>query len=147
MKFHKIRYPIQQKWLLVLAGFFWTGAGIILCYSAFQWLLADRWQVALAFSIAGCAAGILACRFGFVPIARANVLRIRSMEGSVWPLKFQSGRSFVLTGIMMTFGAVLRHSELPTDPLAVIYLMIGMGLLIASIYYYRAFGKMARSGS
>ena len=86
-------------------------------------------------------AGVLAWRWGFTRLVRRNVARIWSLapgKERVCIFAFQNVRSYLLVGVMMTLGFLLRHSALPRLALAPAYLAMGVTLLLSSLGYYRA---------
>ncbi|MGD8603948.1 MAG: hypothetical protein PVF49_05165, partial [Anaerolineales bacterium] len=61
---------------------------------------------------------------------------IRELPEKACLFAFQQWYSYPLVIFMVTLGLLLRHSELPRHLLAILYLGIGGGLLLASRHYY-----------
>jgi hypothetical protein len=90
-------------------------------------------------AVLGAGVGILVYRLGFSTIARKNIRRIAQQPERVCFFAFQAWRSYVLILVMIMLGLVLRHSHLSRLLLAMIYLIIGTGLVLSSSLYYREF--------
>jgi hypothetical protein len=87
------------------------------------------------------AAGYLKGRFIFSRLALRNIRRIRELsphKEKICVFAFQAIHSYVIVAAMMTLGILLRHSPIPREILAVIYLAIGAALIYGSLPYWRA---------
>jgi hypothetical protein len=49
---------------------------------------------------------------------------------------FQAWRSYLIIGVMIGLGFVLRHSQIPKAYLAIVYFAVGGALILASFHYY-----------
>jgi hypothetical protein len=135
--------PAGPRSLLVgLAGVMWSGVGVMLCRLAYVWLTAVRWGPALAYGGAGIAFALTAYRFSFSKIARKNINRLCQLSDKACIFAFQAWRGYVIIGVMIMLGVVLRHSLLPKPYLAIVYLAIGGALLLSSRHYYGCLWKM-----
>jgi hypothetical protein len=59
------------------------------------------------------------------------------MEGKRCIFAFISWKSYLLVVLMALLGVLLRHSSLPRQYLAIIYIGIGLALVLSSIRYLR----------
>ena len=107
----------------------------ILASLAFSWL-SGHW-LAPAFSGLGIIAAIIIHKYGFSKIAMKNIQRItylKEKRNNIFA--FQSLKSYILIVFMMALGAYLRHSIIPIQYIAIIYLAIGGALFLSSLKYY-----------
>jgi len=128
---------VKKEYLLLPAGFMWMGVGIMLSVMAFGWLGTSVHP--LPFALFGITAGILIYRFGFIKIARKNIVRIEALPGKRCFFSFMTLRSYILVIVMMTLGITLRHSTIPRDWLSIIYNGIGFGLSLSSLSYFKSY--------
>ncbi len=128
---------MKKEYLLLPAGFIWMGVGIMLCVMAFGWLGASLHPI--PFALIGITAGILIYRFGFLKIARKNIVRIEALPGKRCFFSFMTLRSYILVIVMMTLGITLRHSSMPRNWLSIIYNGIGIGLALSSVSYFNSY--------
>lgn len=128
---------VQRRWLYLLAGLLWGAVGVMLCVRAWNWLTPEALSKAVPLELVGIVAGVLIYRFMFSKIADKNIKRIRRLRERESILAFQAARSYLLIAFMMSLGIALRHSAIPKPYLAVMYTGIGLGLLLASLRYYR----------
>ena len=126
---------VPRSWLQLLAGLAWSGVGLMLGRLAVNWLLAYPLVNAVLTGISGVLLAFLISIF-FSIMARKNVARIRELPEKACLFAFQQWFSYPLVVFMVALGLMLRHSELPRNLLAVLYLGIGGGLLLASRHYY-----------
>lgn len=136
----KYNPAVKKEYLLLPAGFAWMGAGLMLCSMAFRWLQSTAHPVVMA--AAGMVAGTLISLFGFRKIARQNIERIEALPGNRCFFSFMTLKSYLLVLVMISFGIALRHSSLPKESLAVIYISIGVALALSSIIYFKSYRKM-----
>jgi hypothetical protein len=130
-------YPaIPRNWLLALAGVMWTGVGVLLCDYAVTWLEQAPLLIALALGVLGIGISIAANRYQFSALAVKNIERILAYPERACAFAFQAWRGYLIIGVMVTTGIVLRHSAVPKPYLAVIYAAVGGALLQASVNYY-----------
>ncbi|MCD4685128.1 MAG: hypothetical protein K8S97_04235 [Anaerolineae bacterium] len=128
---------VNRRWLFLTAGLLWGIAGIILWRRAVKWLAAEDTGLALLLLATGLLSGVLIARFKFRQLVLKNIERIHALPERGNLFAFQSARSYVLIVFMMSLGIALRHSAFPKSPLAVLYIGIGTGLLLASLPYYQ----------
>ena len=134
---NKFTPAMDKRVLLFLAGGLWIGVGIMLLSLAFLWL--DDFHIHGAFIYAGIGvfSALLIHHFGFLKIVDKNLDRILPMEGKQCVFSFMSWKSYLMVGIMMALGALLRHSPIPKPILAVLYTGIGLALILSSVRYLR----------
>jgi hypothetical protein len=128
---------VAHHWLLLVAGLLWSSVGIAICIAASFWLSHAPWPESGGIAVLGFGAGVLVYRFGFSVIARKNIMRIAQKPERVCLFAFQAWRSYLLVVIMVALGFALRQSHLSRLVLAVIYLIVGTGLVLSSTLYYR----------
>lgn len=132
----KINPAISKNWLLILAGLMWTGVGIMLCIYAIKWLTFKPSFINLFMGLLGIGISIAANRFEFSKLAIKNIERILRLPDKVSFFAFQSVKGYLIIGVMITGGILLRHSAFPKPYLAVVYAAIGGALFLASFQYY-----------
>jgi ABC-type transport system involved in cytochrome c biogenesis permease component len=118
------------------AGLMWSAVGLMLCRLAFEWLGAVGVSQAVAMGAAGVLLVLLVYRILFIRIARRNIDRLSRYPARVCLFAFQAWKSYLLIGVMVTFGVILRHSGIPRHYLSVPYGAIGGALLLSSLHYY-----------
>ena len=102
--------------------------------------LHDNWfAVLLAIAVA---LGVIKSRYMLDRVARKAVLRIHE-RGRACYFGFFSWKSWMFVAVMMGGGILLRNSGLPRDFLAVIYVGVGTGLVIADRIFWQAFFRPA----
>ena len=74
--------------------------------------------------------------FGFSNVAKKNIERLSQFQDKVCFFAFQAWKSYLIIAVMAAMGAFLRHSPIPKQYLAVIYLAIGGALILSSFRYY-----------
>ncbi len=130
---------VSRKTLVLAAGMFWSLGGLILVIIGCRRFLISAGGI-LPFIVAGILGGITIYYFGFSRLAGVNLARIYNQapgKEKVCIFAFQNVRSYLIVIIMMTAGYGLRHSALPRNYLAAIYMGIGLALILASMDYYR----------
>ena len=133
----KLKPAVSRYWLIGLAGLMWSAVGVMLCRLAYLWLTDVPWGAAVFVGISGIFLALIACRFGFSRIAEKNINRIRQFSEKGCIFAFQAWKSYLIIVIMIALGLFLRHSLLPKQYLAVVYLAVGGALFLASFHYYR----------
>jgi len=125
----------NRKVLVMLAGMLWSTVGIALSAVALGWI-SGNWLFAIIVGIIG---GAVIYRFGFSILAKKNLTRIFTQapgKEKVCVFAFQDKRSYFIITIMMAMGYGLRHSPIPKQYLAPLYLALGLALFFSSIHYY-----------
>lgn len=144
VKINKFKPAVANISLLFLAGIVWICVGIMLLLLAFSWLspLAVN-EICLLAGI-GVVVALLVHHFGFLKIVNKNLRRILLMNDKKCLFAFIPWKSYLIIAIMITMGAVLRHSTIPKQYLAILYIGIGLALILSSVRYLRIFIKEIR---
>jgi hypothetical protein len=127
---------VRQQYLYLIAGIIWVAMGFVLSTMAIKWLAGSSGP-AIFFALPGVVAGLIIHRYGFSKIADKNINRIASMGEKPCLFAFMAWRSYLLVVVMMTFGILLRHSAIPKNYLAVVYIAIGLALFLSGTKYFR----------
>ena len=136
---------ITNNVLLLFAGIVWEGVGILLLYLAYSWLSVTPVINIYMYTGAGAVLALLVHHFGFLKIVDKNLQRIIQMDEKKNLFSFMPWKSYLLVVIMITMGAVLRHSVVPKHYLAIVYIGIGLALILSSVRYIRIFvGEIRR---
>ena len=134
----KLVPAVNKRWLYFVAGVTWSCVGILLTHLAYGWLLpVERWA-ALLLALTGGLLAFAIYRFLFTWFADKNIRRVDNLsKDKICIFAFQQWTSYPLVAFMVTLGISLReYSPIPKPFLAVMYIGIGGGLLIASFRYY-----------
>lgn len=132
---------LPRVWLYLLSGLMWSGVGLFLCFLAYRWLLQVEVLYALLLTLTGVLLGTVIYRFGFLGLASKNIHRIQLLPAKACLFAFQEWKSYPLIAVMIMLGITLRHSPIPKPYLAVLYIGIGLGLILASLQYYLSLAK------
>ncbi|NOZ61298.1 MAG: hypothetical protein GXO74_06420 [Calditrichaeota bacterium] len=131
---------VRNHWLLILSGLMWSGVGVLLNSFAIRWLTRYQQNQAIFAEIVGVALGIAIAVFGFNKIASKNIRRILNLPDKVCVFAFQEWKSYILIGVMMAMGILLRNSTfVPKLLLSPVYVGIGSALFFSSFLYYKSF--------
>lgn len=141
MLLSKLKPSVPARFLVLLAGLFWTLAGLLLCWNAFFSLSGLHHWKALMLGTGAALLSVVAGRFIFAPIVTRNLKRLAGYDSQRCLFAFQTWRSYPLVALMILLGVAVRHTGMPSEPLAVIQTVMGGALITASIQYYRAFGN------
>lgn len=146
MLFSKLKPETPICWLIATAGFTWSVVGILLCSMAYGWLGALILHTALLSGTAGMIGMWVAYHFVFSAIALKNIYRLSLFPGKACFFAFQAWKSYFIIVVMIALGTILRHSPIPRQYLAAIYLTIGGALLLSSLHYYARLWRMIFPG-
>ncbi len=140
----KYKPAVTKTVLIFLAGSIWGCVGAMLLMLAVTWLsdvsVPDPWF----FAGAGVVLALLAHHFGFLRIVDKNLERILPMNDKKCLFAFIPWKSYLVIMVMITMGAILRHSVIPKQYLAVLYTGIGLALILSSVRYIRVFIRELR---
>lgn len=136
MDLERFKPTASRRVLVLFAGLAWVGAGAATLRFAFRWLRGSV-QSHLLFVVVGVLASLAIHHFGFLRLVDKNLTRLRLSQGKRCLFSFFTWKSYLIIAVMMTMGAGLRHSGIPKDYLAVVYLGIGLALLLSSVRYLR----------
>jgi hypothetical protein len=112
----------------------WAVGAVILLVRGLGFLH-DSWFAALI--ALAVVLGVLKSRYLLDRVARKAVLRIYH-RGKACYFGFFSWKSWLFVGGMMGGGILLRNSGLPKDFLAVLYVGVGSGLVLADRIFWQA---------
>ena len=133
-----LKPAVNRSLLLLLSGLFWAVAALILNRFAVGWLLHHNWSEILIVTVGGLVLGGLIARFGFSRVVARNIERIRELPQWACLFAFQAWHSYLLIGVMISMGILLRHTHfIPRLLLATGYMGIGLALLWGSLRYLR----------
>ena len=132
--------PAVTKYLLIfIAGIVWIGVGLTLLFLAFLWLQTVSDLNIYLYAGAGVVLALLAHHFGFLKLVDKNLKRILPIEEKICLFAFIPWKSYLIIAVMITMGVVLRHSAIPKQYLAILYIGIGLALILSSVRYMRVF--------
>ncbi|MCF8069977.1 MAG: hypothetical protein K9L30_15460 [Desulfobacterales bacterium] len=128
---------VQKTWLMTIAGLMWSVVGLMLCRFAIRWLFDLSRPSVIGYALTGAGLAIIANYLVFSKIAGRNIDRLNQMPEKVCIFAFQAWKSYLVIGLMITIGSLLRHSPAPKHYLSIIYIAIGGALFLSSLQYYR----------
>jgi len=116
----------------------WSGVGLMLCNLAYGCLLPVAFPQVLWMTFTGVLLASAIFYFGFSKLAKKNIQRITDMAGDkICIFAFQEWTSYPLIVVMIGLGLSLRNLlPIPKPYLAILYIGIGGGLFLSSLYYY-----------
>jgi hypothetical protein len=129
----------SKPWLIAAAGIMWSGVGLMLCSLAYGWLRPVSFPRVIWMSLAGISLASAIHHFGFSKLAKKNIRRITDIAGDkICIFAFQEWTSYPLVVVMIGLGISLRKFlPIPKPYLASLYIGIGGGLFLSSLYYYK----------
>ncbi|MBC8413274.1 MAG: hypothetical protein ISR96_13365 [Nitrospira sp.] len=128
---------VDKNFLLFLSGLTWTFVGVLLCNLAATWLVLAEGDNARWLAVGGIVFALCVHHFGFLKLVDKNIDRIIDKKGKVCVFGFQPWKSYLIILVMITMGSALRHSSLPKQYLAIIYIGFGGAMFLSSLRYYR----------
>jgi len=140
----KYKPAVTKNVLLFVAGFTWGLVGTMLLFLAFSWLSKTSNINIYLFGGVGVVLALMAHHFGFLKIVDKNLERILPMDEKKCLFSFIPWKSYLIIAVMITVGAMLRHSVIPKQYLAILYTAIGLALLLSSVRYMRVFFREIR---
>jgi hypothetical protein len=133
----RFKPAVGRRTLLFVGGFVWVCVGIMLLTFSCQWLGAFHASSILPYVAAGIALALVVHHFGFLKIVDKNLGRLLTAEEKKCVFYFMPWRSYLTVAVMVTLGVGLRHSPIPKQYLAILYVGIGLGLILSSVRYFR----------
>lgn len=130
---------IPRRFLLLLAAAFWAVAGGILVVRAFVWLEEQGIGVTVFVESASIALAVVAYLVWFSKLVLRNIARIHTLPAWACAFAFTAWHGYLMIGVMMTLGILLRDSSIPRLYLAVPYAIMGAILLVGSARFVREF--------
>ncbi len=142
MTLNSLKPGVTKSWLIALAGLMWTGVGVMLCRLAYIWLAVLHRAIGASLGLFGMGMAVAAYYLGFSKIAEKNIKRLCLLTEKTCVFAFQTWKSYLIIGFMITLGITLRNSAIPKQYLAVIYTTIGGAIFLSSFHYYGLLWKM-----
>ncbi len=130
---------VSRHVLFAVAGVLWMIAGGLLCFRGAVWLGAFRLPVAIATETGAVVLAGLFYVSMFSRLVQRNIDRIALLPERACVFAFTAARGYVMIGLMMTAGILLRNSSLPREYLSLPYTAMGGTLLAGSVRFYRQF--------
>jgi uncharacterized membrane protein len=130
---------VTKSVLLFFAGFVWLCVGTMLLVFAYSWLSEAPRTISLTLFGLGVVVALLIHCFGFLKIVDKNIERILPMVEKKCLFSFITWKSYMIIIVMVAIGALLRHSAIPKQYLAIVYIGIGLALILSSLRYIRVF--------
>ena len=112
---------------------------------AIGWLVQFEGPDAWIYPAIGFLAALVIHHFGFLRVVDKNLRRISKMEEKTCVFAFMSWKSYLIVLVMVGMGIGLRHSSIPKQYLAVLYIGIGLALFLSSIRYFRVLIRSSAS--
>jgi hypothetical protein len=137
MLLKRLKPGVSKYWLITLAGLMWSTTGVMLCRPAYRWFTVIRWSGAIPLGLFIILLVSAAYRFGFSKISQRNVKRLCRLTERTCIFAFQTWKGYLIIGLMILIGSVLRNSPIPKHLLAILYATIGGSLLLGSFQYYK----------
>lgn len=125
--------------LFIISGVLWMSAGAVLCVRGIMWLREMEIHSGIAVGIGAILGGLAFYVFVFSGVVRKNIERISQLPRRPCIFAFTAARGYLMIGLMMATGFILRHSALPGVYLSLPYSAMGGVLLVGSARFYRSF--------
>lgn len=134
---------VDVRYLFLISGLLWSGAGLFLNRLAFGWLINGDYANKTLYFLAGIILAIAIHSFGFSRVANKNIARIESKgDRDTSIFAFQKFSGYLIIIFMMSLGLFMRNAQfIPKNLLAILYIGIGTGLILSSLKYYFRFIK------
>lgn len=142
MTLNSLKPAVTKSLLIALAGLMWTGVGVMLCRVAYIWFAVTSRGIAASLGLFGIGMAVVAYYLGFSKIAKKNIKRLCLLTERTCVFAFQTWKGYLIIGIMITLGTILRNSAIPKQYLAVIYTTIGGAIFLSSFHYYGLLWEM-----
>jgi hypothetical protein len=133
----KLKPAVPKYWLIALAGLMWSIVGVMLCRLAYIWLSAIPLQRAIPMGMLGIIFSLAVYRYKFSKIAIKNIDRLCLLSDKSCFFAFQAWYAYLIIIVMIALGIALRHSPIPKQYLAVLYIAIGGALFLASFHFFQ----------
>lgn len=131
----------------MLAGFMWICVGALLLSFSCSWLRASPEGAPSVWAGAGVLLALGIHHFGFLRVVDKNLGRILPMEGKKCLFSFMTWQSYLIVGVMVVLGVLLRNSPIPKRYLSILYTGIGLALILSSVRYLRALLSQLRKSA
>ncbi|MDA3898816.1 MAG: hypothetical protein PF482_21965 [Desulfobacteraceae bacterium] len=143
----KFKPAVTKTVLIFLAGLTWACVGTMLLSLAFSWLSTVSRTTFYSFGTTGVVFALMVHHFGFLKIVDKNLDRILPMDEKKCLFAFIPWKSYLTITVMIIMGAILRHSAIPKQYLAILYTTIGLSLILSSVRYIRTFFQVKKGNS
>lgn len=135
----KIKISASAKTQLFVAAMIWSLVGFGLLGFGLKWLLGSGsewiWLLLLVSILIGGSKGLFVLR----KTANRSINRIQNRGDGTCIFGVFSIWSWLIVGVMMAMGRLLRGSGLTDDVLGAIYAGIGIALIAGSFYSWKAY--------
>ena len=138
---------VSRNLLFFFAGFVWECVGAVLLGLAFSWLSETPDSGKYLFGGVGIVLALLIHHFGFLRIVDKNLKRIFKSNDKRCMFGFIPWKSYLIIAVMIALGTILRHSVIPKQYLAILYVGIGLALMLSGVRYLRIFIRETRNSS
>jgi uncharacterized membrane protein YfcA len=138
-----VRVPtLSKNHLVLVAGLVWCAAGTMVCMVGLplQLTLAQRHLILIPLAVT---IFVVFYRFVFSRLVGKHTSRIRARTEDRLPCwQFFNGPSWVVMGVMMGGGLVLRHSHLMPDwMIAFFYTGLGLALFVCGVRFLGVYAR------
>jgi hypothetical protein len=137
LNIRKLNPAVDKKYHILISGLMWCGVGIMLISFATGWIFNYNGTGKLVFASAGVLLALPIHFFGFSKLAGKNIVRLMLYTSPRCVFSFMTFKSWITVIIMMAMGIGLRHSQIPKQYLAVLYIAIGAGLFLSGTIYLK----------
>lgn len=133
-----------KKISLILVGIIWFFVGIGLLIVGTNWLLTlSIGPKLIIFIAAGVIIGLLKGKFVLQKVAakyykRSELIQFKKIDILTGWTKILGIRGFILIGLMIAIGSLLRHSSIDRPILGILYVAVGIALVYASKIFFKA---------
>ncbi len=131
-----------KKTSLVIVGIIWFVVGTVLSIVGVNWMLTLGFGPKLImFLTPAVLIGVLKGRFVLQKVAlkyyrRSDIIQFKDNDILIGWMKIIGVKGFVLIGLMMFMGGILRRSTIDRPILGIVYLAVGIALLYASKIFF-----------
>ncbi len=129
----------SRKTQLILAATMWTFVGCGLLGFGLKWLIGSESQWMLLLLLAAIIIGGVKGHFILRKSALRTITRIQKRGEGTCIFGVFSIWQWLLVGVMMTGGRLLRTSGLADEYLGALYASIGAALIMGSLFTWRAY--------
>ena len=139
---HRFKPGVPKRYLLLMAGFAWTTAGLVLGLRGSLWLVAHDSYIFLHFLIA-IVLGLIFFQLVFAKVSLKHINRIHALD-LVRPslFAFFDAKGYIMMALMISLGIFLRRSNLiEPEILYNFYVLMGTPLLVSALRFYYAFWR------
>jgi hypothetical protein len=136
-RWEEFKPTVDRSILILIAGLVWIFVGLMLSRFAILWWERYTGSFLVLFVVLGLILGIVKAYYVFSRIVRKNIDRITRMEDTGFVLAFIPWKTYLLIAVMMFVGIALRHSMVPKQYLAILYLGVGLAMVLSSLQYFR----------